>query len=41
MKFLALFLLIVLSGCTTRGGWPRFLRPGEASDAQIRKEQHK
>lgn len=31
-------LLIAFSGCTVRGGWPRFLRPGEASDSAIRKE---
>lgn len=27
---LFLSLLIALTGCTVRGGWPRFLRPGEA-----------
>jgi hypothetical protein len=22
--------LLILAGCTVRGGWPRFLRPGES-----------
>lgn len=30
-------MLIVLTGCTVRGGWPRFLRPGEPSDSTLRK----
>jgi len=28
--FLLALLLVGLSGCTVRGGWPRFLRPGES-----------
>lgn len=28
---------LAVSGCTTRGGWPRFLRPGEPTDAQLKK----
>ncbi len=31
MKLASLILLLALAGCTVRGGWPRFLRPGEAS----------
>lgn len=34
-----LFLTLVLAftGCTSRGGWPRFLRPGEKSDAEMKR----
>lgn len=32
---LMVLLASVLTGCTTRGGWPRFLRPGEPSDAEL------
>lgn len=38
MKYL-LLLIPLLCGCTNRGGWPRFLRPGEASDGAIRREE--
>lgn len=29
---------LMLTACTVRGGWPRFLRPGEASDAEMDRE---
>lgn len=38
MKFLPFLLMLLVAGCTVRGGWPRFLRPGEASDSAIKKE---
>lgn len=39
MKLLAIpILLLLLCGCTVRGGFPRFLRKGEASDGAIAKE---
>lgn len=30
LMLLIVLLLLVLTGCTVRGGWPRFLRKGEA-----------
>jgi hypothetical protein len=39
MRWLCLLFLLSSLSCTVRGGWPRFLRPGEASDSAIRKEQ--
>lgn len=35
---LGLLLIMSCWGCTVRGGWPRFLRWGEASDGAIRRE---
>lgn len=29
-KILLFAIVIVMAGCTVRGGWPRFLRWGEA-----------
>jgi hypothetical protein len=29
MKISPYLLLLLMAGCTVRGGWPRFLRPGE------------
>jgi hypothetical protein len=29
-------MLMAVAGCTTRGGWPRFLHPGEPTDAQLK-----
>lgn len=40
MKTILLICAIWITGCTTRGGWPRFLRPGEASDKSISKERN-
>lgn len=40
MKSLNLVLLtVILVGCTVRGGFPRFLRKGEASDSAIAKDE--
>lgn len=36
-----LLSIALLIGCTARGGWPRFLRPGEASDGAIRREEYR
>jgi hypothetical protein len=32
-----LVLILISSGCTSRGGWPRFLRPGELPDGVTRR----
>lgn len=34
----AMALACILCACTARGGWPRFLRPGEPSDAAMHRE---
>lgn len=42
MRFTASLILLLLlagcGGCTVRGGWPRFLRPGEPSDSALKKD---
>lgn len=38
-KACIILISLLLTGCTTRGGWPRFLRPGERMFGESKSEK--